>query len=333
MARFIGKRVLGAIGILLVLTAIVFALQRFSKADPIKAKLGAFATTEQVEAEREKLGYNDPLPTQYTRYVSGVVQGDFGESLRSRREVSDDLRSFVPASIELITFTILLAAVWGTLLAMVTTRVGRRADSVRVLMTVGASIPGFLLTLWGVMLLYRRLGILPASGRTAYLDAPTGPTGFLTVDGLIAGRPEVTIDAVHHLILPAVCAALVPAVAIARVLRGSLVTTMRSDYVRTARAKGLKEGTVLRRHALRNAAGPTMSLMGLLVASLFAGTLIVEQIVAWPGLGAYLLRSIASADFPAISGIVIVLGVIYVSVNLIVEIAQSFIDPRLRAAG
>ena len=176
-----------------------------------------------------------------------------------------------------------------------------------------------------------QLGALPASGRTKFLDAPTGPTGLLTLDSVLAGRLDVTLDAIHHLILPAVCAAVVPAVAIARVLRGSLVTTLRSDYVRTARSKGLKERTVVRRHALRNAAGPTLSLIGLLIASLFAGTLIVEQMVAWPGLGAYLLRSISSSDFPAISGIVIMLGIIYVSVNLIVELVQSMLDPRIRA--
>ena len=332
MVQFLLKRVASTVGILLALVAIVFLLQRFSPADPVKAKLGALASPDMVAKERQRLGYNDPLPTQYARYVSGVVQGDFGESLRSRRAVSDDLLSFVPASLELILATLLVSAVAGVALAMATARVGRGAGVIRVAMTLFASVPGFLLTLFGVIVLYRELGLLPASGRTAILDAPTGPTGLLTIDGLIAGRPEVSIDALHHLILPAVCAAIVPAVAIARVLRGSLVTTLRSDYVRTARAKGLKERVVVRRHGLRNAAGPTLSLIGLLVASLFAGTLIVEQIVAWPGLGAYLLRSISSADFPAIAGIVIVLGIIYVTVNLLVEIAQSLLDPRIRAA-
>ena len=331
MGTFILKRVGSAIGILLVLVAVVFLLQRFSPSDPVKAKLGAFATRDMVADERERLGYNDPLPTQYVRYVSGVVQGDFGESLRSRRAVSDDLLSFVPASVELIVSTIFVAAVAGVLLAMVTAKEGKRTGFIRVFMTVFASVPGFLLTLFGVLLLYRQLGALPASGRTKFLDAPTGPTGLLTLDSVLAGRLDVTLDAIHHLILPAVCAAVVPAVAIARVLRCSLVTTLRSDYVRTARSKGLKERTVVRRHALRNAAGPTLSLIGLLIASLFAGTLIVEQMVAWPGLGAYLLRSISSSDFPAISGIVIMLGIIYVSVNLIVELVQSMLDPRIRA--
>ena len=193
-----------------------------------------------------------------------------------------------------------------------------------------SSAPGFLLALLGILVFYRRLGMLPASGRTSFIDAPTGPTGFLTFDSLIAGRFDVFADALNHLILPATAAAIVPAAAIARVLRSSLLTTMGTDQIRTARAEGLSEGQVTRRHALRNSAGPALSLTGLLVASLFAGTLIVEQIVAWPGLGAYLLRSIDSKDFPAIAGVTLVVGAIYVTLNAVVEIIQSALDPRVR---
>jgi peptide/nickel transport system permease protein len=308
----------------------VFGQQRTSKADPIRAKLRAGATDEQVQLERERRGWDDPLPTQFVRYVGDVATGDFGESVRTSRPVYDDLRAFLPASIELVAAIMVVASVLGVGLGILTSRPGSRAGLVRVSMLFLSSIPGFLLTLLGILYLYRQIGLLPASGRSSMSDAPTSPTGFLTIDGILNGRFDVTVDALHHLILPAVAAAIVPAVAIARVLRSSLISTMGSDQIRTARAKGLTERQVLFRHGLRNSAGPTLSLVGLIVASLFAGTLIVEQIMAWPGLGAYMLRSIASTDYPAIAGVTLVLGAIYVTLNAAVEIAQSAIDPRIR---
>jgi peptide/nickel transport system permease protein len=330
MLAFAIKRLGSAVIVLLLLTLTVFALQHTSKADPIRARLGAGATAEAVAAERHKRGWDDPLPVQFVRYAGGAATGDLGESVRTSRPVYDDLRAFLPASIELITAIMIVASVLGVALALLTSRPGPRAGVARVTMLVLSSIPGFLLTLLGILYLYRQLGLLPASGRSSHADAPTGPTGFLTIDGLLNGRPSVTFDAIHHLILPAVAAAIVPAVAIARVLRSSLITTMASDQVRTARAKGLTERQVLLRHGLRNSAGPALSLVGLIVASLFAGTLIVEQIMAWPGLGAYMLRSIASTDYPAIAGVTLVLGTIYVLLNTVVEILQSVIDPRIR---
>lgn len=330
MRRFLVKRGASLVGILVVLTFVVFVLQQLSPADPVKAKLGANATRETVEAERERLGYNDPTLVQFGRYLGGVARGDLGDSLRTKQPVRDDLGEFLPASIELMATIVVLAGVLGVVLAMITARVGRGAGAVRVGMTAAASAPAFLVALLMMLLFYRRLGWLPASGRSGYRDAPTGPTGFLTVDSLLAGRPAVTLDAVRHLLLPAVAASIAPAVSVALVLRSSLLATLRSDFVRTARAKGLRERRVVLRHALRNAAGPALSVAGLLIASLFAGSLIVESIVSWPGLGLYTLRSLSASDFPAIAGITLVLGAIYVAVNTVVEVVQAALDPRLR---
>lgn len=330
MRRFVVKRLASLMGILVVLTFVVFALQQLSPADPVKAKLGANATREAVAAERERLGYNDPMVTQFGRYVQGVARGDLGDSLRTKHPVQEDLREFLPASFELMMAIVVLAGVLGVVLALLTSRVGRGAGAIRVGMTAAASAPSFLVALLMMLLFYRRLGWLPASGRSGYRDAPTGPTGFLVLDGLLAGRPSVTLDAIRHMLLPAVAAAIAPAVSVALVLRSSLLSTLRSDFVRTARAKGLPERRVMVRHALRNAAGPALSVSGLLIASLFAGTLIVESIVSWPGLGLYTLRSLSASDFPAIAGITLVLGAIYVIVNAIVELVQAALDPRLR---
>jgi peptide/nickel transport system permease protein len=330
MLRFVANRVAALAGILLALTFIVFLLQHYTTADPVRGKLGANASQAAVAAERHRLGYDDPVPVQFAHYVEGAVRGDFGDSLRTQRPVADDLREALPASLELIATIVVIAAVGGVALALLTARAQRSAGVVRVAMAAAASAPAYLVALLLVLLLYLRLGWLPASGRTGIRNAPTGPTGFLTVDGLLHARLDVTVDALRHLAIPAMAAAVAPMVSVAFVLRSSLLTTLRSDFIRTARAKGLRERRVLLRHALRNSAGPALSVSGLLVASLFAGTLIVENIVSWPGLGLYTIRSLSATDFPAIAGITLVLGALYVVVNSFVEVVQGLLDPRLR---
>jgi peptide/nickel transport system permease protein len=332
MTQFVVRRLLALVGLLLALTAIVFVLQRFTPADPVRVKLGANAPRAAVAAERHRLGYDDPVIVQYVHYVGGVMHGDFGDSLRTQRPVAQDIGEFLPASLELISLIVVIAGVMGVAFALLTVRIRRGAGALRVALVFGASLPSFLVALIMILVFYRRLGWLPASGRTSLDTVPNGPTGFLTIDGLLAGRLDVTIDAIRHLLLPGIAGAIAPAVAIALVLRSGLLTTMRGDFIRTARSKGLAERTVLIRHALRNSSGPALSFAGLLVASLFAGTLIVEQIVSWPGLGLYTIRSLTATDFPAIAGITLVLGAIYITVNTMVEVVQAVLDPRLRVA-
>jgi peptide/nickel transport system permease protein len=180
------------------------------------------------------------------------------------------------------------------------------------------------------LLFYRKLGWLPATGRTSFRNAPTGPTNFLLIDSLVALRFDVFLDALKHLILPSLCIAIGPAVAIGRVFRGSIVDTMGTDHVRTARSLGLSERRVMRKHAIRNSIGPALSMTGLQVGLMFAGVVVVEQIVAWPGIGLYTVQSIPRLDFPAIAGVTLVLGALFVIVNTIVDIAQTVADPRVR---
>jgi peptide/nickel transport system permease protein len=199
----------------------------------------------------------------------------------------------------------------------------------RFVMVAGASTPPFLLALLGILVFYRKLGWLPATGRSSIANAPDGPTGLLTVDGLLHGRFDVIGDALKHLVLPGLCIAILPAVSIGRVLRSSLVTTLRADYVRTAQAKGLRPTVVLARHALRNSLGPALAMTGLQVGLMFAGVVVIEQIFAWPGIGLYTVQSIPRSDFPAIAGVTIVLGAAYVVINAIVDVFQALADPRL----
>ncbi len=326
---FVAKRLGVMFLLLVVLAAIVFVLQRFTPADPVRIKLGAGARPEIVAAERARLGYDRPIVVQFLDYLGGLVRGDLGSSLRTQRAVGEDISAFLPATAELIVYVLLFTALIGIPLGLLTARRGRGATGTRLAMATAAAVPAFLVVLLALIVFYRELGWIPGSGRTDIRDAPTGPTGLLTVDSLLAGRLDVFGDSVHHLLLPVLAAALAPAVTVARVLRSSTMGVLRTDYVRTARAKGLKEGTVLRRHALRNAAGPPLSITGLLVSSMFTGLILVEQLLSWPGLGRYTVQSIQTSDFPAIAGVTLVLGGLTIVINALVEVAQTVADPRL----
>ncbi|HVJ97625.1 MAG TPA: ABC transporter permease, partial [Acidimicrobiia bacterium] len=243
--KFLAGRLGSMIVVLLVLAFIVFLLQRYTPADPVRVKLGANASPELVEAERERLGYNDPLPVQYVNYIKGVLTGDLQDSLRTRNPVTTDLSQAVPATLELTLVAVVIAAILAVSLGLASAARMRGSGVLRVVMIAGASAPVFLLALLGLLFFYRRLQWLPATGRTSISDAPEGPTKLLLVDSLMKGRFDVFTDSFKHLLMPAFCIALGPAVAIGRTLRGSILDTMSSDYVRTARAKGLKERTVL----------------------------------------------------------------------------------------
>ncbi|MGY2082292.1 ABC transporter permease [Blastococcus sp. SYSU DS0539] len=331
MLLLVAKRLAAVVLILLALTAVLFGLQQVSSTDPVRTMLGANASQELVAETRAELGLDDPLAAQYFRYVGNLVQGDLGDSFRTRRAVSEDIGTFLPATLELAAFGLLLAVALGVLFAVATTLRWPGARLFRFVLMAGAAMPAFLLALGGIIVFYKTLGWLPATGRTGISDAPTGPTGLLTVDAVLNARPDVLGDALLHLLLPAMAIAIGPAVAIGRVLRSSLVSTLRTDYTRTARAKGLTDFQVMRRHVLRNSVGPALSMTGLQVGLMFAGVLVVELIFSWPGLGQYTAQSIPVDDFTAIAGVMLVLGVAYVLINTLVDLLQAAADPRIEA--
>jgi len=331
MLKVFSRRLLGAFPVLLVLALVVFILQQVAPIDPAVALVGEKAPPEVLERAREELGLNDPVPTQYARYVGNLATGDLGDSTVTRRPVTTDLGEFLPATLELVVFTFTLILAFGIFLGMATAQGWRGSGVLRVVMVCGSSVPVFLLALLGMLLFYRHLGWLPATGRTSIRDAPDGPTHLITVDGLLAGRLDVVVDGIKHLILPGACMAIGPAVSIGRVLRSSLTQTLRSDFVRTARAKGLGEKRILLKHAMRNSAGPVLALGGLQLAWLFGATIVIESIFAFPGLGLYTSQAIEKGDFNTIAGITMVLGLLYVVANILVDLAQSATDPRIRA--
>lgn len=333
MKTFIASRLAATLVILVALTAVMFVLQHISPLDPVKAQMGAQASASAVAARRDALGLNDPIVTQFWHYLTGAVQGDLGTSYRTRHAVASDLGSFFPATLELALYGLGIALVLAVLLAFSTTLKWRGSAVLRAILFTGSSAPMFLLGILGLIVFYQKLGWVPANGRIAISNPPTGPTGLLTVDGLLSGRFDVVTDALHHLILPALVLALGPAVAIGRVLRSSLLTDMDSDYVRTARAKGLSESRIVAGHVLRNCVGSALSMTGLQVGLMFAGVLVVEQVFGWPGIGQYIAQSIPVADFPAIAGVTLMLGALYVFINTVVDLLQAAADPRIAVTG
>jgi peptide/nickel transport system permease protein len=330
---FVVTRVAAMIAILIALTGVMFILQHISPLDPVKAQLGAQASADAVAARRDALGLNDPLLSQFWNYLTSAVQGDLGTSYRTRHPVASDLGDFLPATLELALFGMAAALVLAALLAFSTTLKWRGSGVLRAVLFTGASAPMFLLGILGLIVFYQQLGWVPANGRSGVASAPDGPTGLLTVDGLLHGRIDVVLDALHHLLLPALVIAIGPAVAIGRVLRSSLLSDIDSDYARTARAKGLSETRILARHVLRNSVGAALSMTGLQVGLMFAGVLVVEQVFGWPGIGQYIAQSIPVADFPAIAGVTLMLGALYVFINTAVDLLQAAADPRIAVTG
>jgi peptide/nickel transport system permease protein len=329
MIGFVSKRFVSMLVILVALAATMFLLQQVSRTDPVHAYLGGNASQAAVAHERQVLGYDRPLFDQFTHYVDNALHGNLSRSLRTRRAVSTDIATYLPATIELAVTGLVLAVLFGALLGLGSAGRWRGSGIFRFLMLSGASAPSFLLALLGILLLNGKLHWLPATGDTGYVNAATGPTGIVVIDTLVHGQLNMFGDALRHLILPAVCVSFGPAVSIGRVLRTSLETSMEADFVRTARAKGLRERTVLFRHALRNSLSAALSMTGLQIGLMFAGIVVIETIFAWPGIGLYTDQSIPPADFPAIAGVTLVLGAAYVVINAVVDILQAVVDPRV----
>jgi peptide/nickel transport system permease protein len=329
MIRFSLGRLSSMLIVLLVLAAAVFTLQRLSKTDPVRASIGLRASKEQVAQIRHELGLDRSVFVQYVLYVKGLLHGDMGRSLRTKRPVTTDLAAFLPATAELIAYAFIVSVLLGTALAVASAGRWRGAGALRILLVGGASIPIFLVAVLAQLYL-ARLGWLPIVGRSSVANPPTGPTHFLTVDSLLHGRWDAFVDAVKHLVIPVTILAIGSAVAIGRVLRGDLAANLRSDWARTARAKGMKERRVLFGHALRNSLGPALAIAGLQIAVLFIGAVIIEPIFSWPGVGLYMSQSISAGDFPAIAGVTLVLGLAYVLANTLVDLLQAAADPRVR---
>lgn len=327
--RFTMVRIASLVPVLLTLSVLVFLVSHFGGGDPAHAYLGANASHEAIEAVRSRLGLDDPLPLQYWDYVSGLFRGDFGQSLSTRRSVAAELSTRAPATLELAVMTVLLAILIGIGLARAYTLAGRGAGILRFVLFSAASAPAFLVATAGVVILAVQLHVLPVSGRTSF-GASEGLTGMYVLDGLLTGNLSYSLDALKHLALPALAGSLAPGVALARVLADGLSTSMTSKHAQTARSLGASESQVLRRHALRNAASPALSLLGVQIGMMLSSLVVVEQIFSWNGLGQYLVQAINTADTTTVATISLLLGTAYVVLNTAVDLGLAALDPRAR---
>ena len=320
---------------LLGITVLSFVLSHAVPADPVTANLGeqAAADPQVVAAFRHEWGLDRPLVEQYAVYVWQLLHGNLGVSISTRQPVWLDLQQRVPATVELAVVAMALSILIGLPLGVLSAvRRDTLVDQLtRVGSLVGVSMPIFWLGLVALVIFYARLGWAPAPGRlSATLSAPPLVTGFLLIDGLVAGRGDVVLDSLHHLLLPAAVLSTYNLGVLARLMRSSTLDVLGEDYVRTARAKGLGERAVTLRHAARNALIPVVTVIGLGFGRLLSGAVIIESVFAWPGLGLYAFRSATSLDFPAIMGVGLVIATVYVLANLVVDVAYALVDPRIQ---
>jgi peptide/nickel transport system permease protein len=323
--------VVAALGV----TLISFVISHAVPADPIVSNLGQQASQrpEIVAAFKQRWGLDRPLYEQYFAFMGNLVRGDLGTSINTRRPIMADVSQFLPATVELSTVAILFALVVGLPLGTFAAlhRDGPIDHLARLVSLVGVSIPIFWLATVSLVIFYAALQIAVGPGRLGPQIQPPPPrTGFLTVDSLLAGDLATFHSAVDHLMLPGIVLGSSVMGLITRVTRSSLLEVLGQDYVRTARAKGLVERLVIGRHALRNALIPTVTVLGLAYGSLLSGAVMTETIFAWPGLGRYAYQSAISNDFPAIMGVTFVIALIYIIVNLLVDMTYALLDPHIR---
>jgi peptide/nickel transport system permease protein len=333
VGRFIIRRLLLLIPILLGLTLLIFIFIHLLPGDPARTILGERATPENYARVREALGLDRPLPEQYVSYMAGLLQGDLGRSFITNRDVMSDFWLRFPATIELAVAAMIFAIALGIPLGMLTAK--RRGSWVdqfgTILALLGISIPIFFL---GLMLKYVfaiEFPILPAEGRID-LAAARFPrvTNFMTIDALLAGNFQGFIDALRHLVLPAIALGTIPLAIIMRITRASVVDVLSEDYVRTARAKGLREGLIDNRHVLRNALLPVMTVIGLQTGLLLGGAILTETIFAWPGVGRWIYEAVTTRDYQIIQSGVLLLALMFVLVNLLVDVSYALLNPRIR---
>jgi peptide/nickel transport system permease protein len=315
-------------------TLVVFIIASLVPADPILAQLGDMqaADEELVAAYRAKWGLDLPLWQQYWIFLTKLVHGDFGISISSQRPVLADIAQYAPATIELSTIAFVLAVVVGVPLGVLA---AVRRDSwidhvARLLSLIGVSAPTFWLAFIMLALFYGGLRIAPGPGRldVVFLPPPT-VTGLYLIDAALAGQWDVFQNAAAHLVLPSIVLAATTLGLITRTTRAAMLEALNQDYVRVARAKGMAEWAIVRRHALPNALIPVVTLGGLAYAVLLSGTVLTETIFSWPGLGRYTFRSAVTLDFPAIMGITFIVAVVYLVINLIVDLSYALLDPRV----
>ena len=334
MLRYLTRRLFLLLPALLILSILVFALLRLIPGDPAEVMLGEHATAELSSQFRASRGLDQPIPVQYVRYLASLVRGDWGRSILTNRPVTAELAQRFPATIELALFAMVIAIAAGVPIGVLSAyRRHSTADRLASVVTLaGVALPLF----WVGLLLSNTfgsaLGWLPPSGRLSIGTELRVITGFYVLDSVITANPRALADALRHLILPALTLSIVPLALIARITRACTLEALSQDHVRTARAKGLSEKTVVLRHALRTAAPPVVTAIGLQLGVLFSGAVLTETIFSWPGVGQLVVERVLNRDYPAVQGVVLAVALLFIGINLVADIGAALLDPRMRHA-
>ncbi|AJE50678.1 MULTISPECIES: ABC transporter permease [Paenibacillus] len=332
MSSYIVKRLAILIPVLLGMTLIVFSIIHAIPGDPAETILGDKATEQSKQALREQLGLDKPWLQQYGTYLSELARGDLGDSIRTRQPIAREMVPYLAATLELTVASMFFAVVVGMNAGIVSAwKRNSWFDYVSmVIALVGVSMPIFWLGLMEQWIFANKLHWLPSIGRMNSRDPVEAVTHLAVIDAFIGGRMDQVWTVIKHLILPSIALGTIPMAVIARITRSSMLEVMDADYIRTARAKGLASFQVVYKHALKNAAIPVLTVIGLQTGSLLGGAVLTETIFAWPGIGRYIFEAISSRDYPVIQSGILIIAFLFVIINLIVDLLYAVLDRRIR---
>ncbi len=329
--RYLIRRLITSLIVILGVVTITFVVSRIVPSDPASLYAGPRARPAQVEQVRQDLNLDAPVTDQYFSYLGDLSRGDLGISFATRRSISEDMRAFLPATLELALISTLLSMVVGIPLGVLASaRRGKPRDGgIRLIAVTSVSVPVFWSALFLQLFFANKLGWLPLSGRISPNTEFPEVTGFFTIDSVLSGSPSNVWDVVQHLTLPVVVMAAYPLGLTIRLIRGSMLEVLGEPYIEAARVAEVPERTILYRLALKNALAPALTILGLTFAYSVSSAFLVEAVFNWPGLGKYLTDAIVRVDFPVITAATLVITVIYVAVNLALDLIHARIDPRV----
>jgi peptide/nickel transport system permease protein len=331
--KFFSKRLAHSIFVLLGLSILVFVIARVIPGDPARMSLGPRAPEDVVQKYREELHLDKPIYVQYYYWLKGAIRGDFGRSLFTKRKVSDDIKEFLPATLELMFFTGIIMAVFGILLGVASARYANRwpDNVVRVFSYLGVCTPAFVFAILFLLLFGYILNLLPTMGRISpMIEYPPAVTGFITIDSLIAGNVRAFFDGLKHLLMPGLALALGPMAQEARITRSSMTENLQRDFIALERSQAIPERRIMTKYLMRISIIPTVSILGLDFASQLGWAFLVELIFNWPGISRYGINVMLRKDLNGIVAVIMIIGLVFLIVNIIVDIVVAGLDPRIR---
>ena len=335
MGKFLLRRLLLLLVTLVGLTLLVFTVSHVTPGDPARLAAGPEANPEQIELIQKEFGLDRPLPAQYLMYLKGLLQGHLGRSIRTRHDVFDDVRTFLPATLELVFFTMLLAAILGIVFGVLAAvyRDTWLDHFLRLVSIGGVAVPMFWLALMLQLLFALKFNLVPSGGRISLtMSPPATITGFFLVDSLVTANWPAFRSALQHIVLPALVLSSPSLAAVTRMMRSDMLDTLSKEFVLNARACGLPEQLIVAKYVLKNAMIPTLTLIGLRYGWMLGGTVLVETVFDWPGIGLYAVQSSVSSDFMPVMAVTLIIGLNFALANLVVDLLYGVLDPRVRHA-